>query len=123
MLLCILATCYTFFHYGVIPTGMRSGLFFIIEIFRLSILFWLCLYYSQRASGLLPNRKYFMKGLKILFILGLGFNVFLGVWVFSLLKTGVLTDDRLCIAWQFNAFHLAPILVCFMFTLAYCKIR
>ena len=99
MLLCILATVYMFIHYGVIPPGMRSGLFFIIEICRLSILFWLCLYYSSRASGLLPNRKYFMQGLKLLFILGLGFNIFLGVWVFGLLKSGALQDKRLCIAW------------------------
>ena len=123
MNVCIVACLQTVVHYGILPNPMRARTFFVVEVFRLTILFSICLYYSSKASGLLQGRKSFMRRLKLLYGIGVSSLVVLGIWVFILMSDHQLKDDLLCMTWQYNVYHAFSIFTTLMFLVAFFRIR
>ena len=63
-------TMYIFIHYGLENRMYRRNTFFIIEVFRYTMQTLLCYYYTQKATGLLDNRKDILCFLRMFLILG-----------------------------------------------------
>ena len=57
MVLALISSAYSFFHYGIQPRSYRLKDFVIIIFFQTTIFYSMCLYFAQKASGLLKKRK------------------------------------------------------------------
>lgn len=68
-------------HYGLQNTHDRGSTFFVIEMLRFTIFFSITYYYCDRASGLLPNKKFIKMILKVLFAMCMVFIIAIGVFL------------------------------------------
>ena len=58
-------------HYGFLPPYQKGQSFFIIEIFRFVLFFMVCYYFISKASRLLPNKRFIMMLLRLIFAITL----------------------------------------------------
>jgi hypothetical protein len=63
----IITSANLFIHYSFVSVHGEAQSFFLIEIFRFSLFFLVCYYFTSKASGLLPNKRFMMIVLKITF--------------------------------------------------------
>ena len=77
---CLASSLYTFFHYGILYPKDKGYQFFIIIMFRFTIIFMVCFYYCDKATGILRFRKQLMKFLKL----------FAAISILSILAMGIL---------------------------------
>lgn len=77
-LFAFLSSINVFLHYGLLNSDLRGPTFFMIEMFRFTIFFFITYYYCDRASGLLPNKKLIKIFLRLLFIMSIIFILAIG---------------------------------------------
>ena len=99
--LCVAASFYTVVHYGVMPRSWRASNFVNIEFFRLCILYYICLFFCEKASGLLKNRKIITIFLQVFFGLSSLLMLTFGIWVAVLIWTKRVTSGDLCTTVQY----------------------
>ena len=74
-----------FVHYSFLDSLDKSRGFFFIEVCRFTLFFMVCYYFISKASGLLPNKKYILIiirlvfGVTFIFILTSGVILFNGI--------------------------------------------
>jgi len=121
--LCLVSEIYTFFHYGIVNAKLKGNLYFINEIFRFLIMFSICYYYINKASGLLENRKFIMRLMKIWAVISVIVLVVDG----GLISKQIVKDDkfsnRLCTSWLFELNRLFSLSICPIFWFIYIRIR
>ena len=84
---------------------------------RFTTFFFITYYYSDRASGLLPNKKVIRKGLLVLFCLSIALILVVGIVLWSE------NPSYLCENIYFQTFRLFPMFILLFFILVYRRIK
>jgi len=61
--MCLVISLYVFFHYAIMNPKARMKMLNVMEFCRFIIMNSLCIFYCKKASKLLKNYKYIVKGL------------------------------------------------------------
>jgi hypothetical protein len=81
MRLCLISQISVFVHYSVYNSVLRSELFSLIELYRFTIFYLTCLYYTNKAQGLLKNRKCKQNVLHSISVSGITFMTISGLTI------------------------------------------
>ena len=106
-----------FIHYSFISNLNKARTFFVIEMLRFSLFFMVCYYFISKASGLLPNKKYIMIilrlvfGITFIFIIAVGFIIFHGVNNYIYGITPGIDFNSLCTNTVFQSFRYFPLVI------------
>ena len=76
---CICGCINTFLHYGVFDRNLKSNTIVIIEIFRTSIFFLICLYFALRAQSLLKFKRKCISAIGIMYFTVFSMNIILAI--------------------------------------------
>ena len=119
--LCIVGLVNSFMHYGLMNPYNKSKTFVFIEIFRSSVFFGMCFYYSERATKLIKKKRSIVTSLKVIYFAILGGCIALGIFIairidqYSEGNTSALDPYNLCTALEFEIFRWLPLGLCAIF--------
>jgi hypothetical protein len=123
LIVCLISSVYTFIHYGMMSALSRSKTFFVNEFFRFIILFTVCYYYCDKASGLLKNKKKIIIALKMWGIISVFLILLIGIFSIVKIQNGKIDYKLLCIYLEFESYRYYSIVTCLFFSLAIRSIR
>mmetsp|Transcript_35657 Transcript_35657/g.54556 ORF Transcript_35657/g.54556 Transcript_35657/m.54556 type:complete len:228 (+) Transcript_35657:8-691(+) len=123
--LCLVSQAYTFVHYGLIYKIYRAKLFFLNELFRFLVLFYICYYYIDKASGLVSNRKFIMRLMRIWAVISVFFVFFNGYVIFLHIQenNADVQSRNLCTSIWFEMNRLFSLSITPIFWYIYWQIR
>lgn len=124
---CICSSIWSIIHYGIIPSTERGKTFCIIEIFRYTIFFLTCFYYSHKAKKLITYKEECVSMLKVMFCLILLTSIVLAIFIDMEIMDYEDTPNKskynpdnidpadLCAKLEFQFFRWMPLVMCAAF--------
>ena len=81
MLISWFSTLFTWVRYSFFTQEQKGTTFFFVELFRFIIFFFVCYYFCDKASCLLPNKEQIKTALQIFFNLSFVLSLGLSIWI------------------------------------------
>jgi len=117
--ICLVISLYVFFHYAIMNPHARMNMLNVMDFCRFIIMSSLCIFFCKKASKLLKNYKFIVKGL-ILWVL-ISFIAYV-ILAFMIHGSGV-HRTKLCLNPYFKLSRMFPLIVCIAFLFIYFHIK
>ena len=130
MVICWFSTLFTWYRYSFFSASQKSTTYFVVEIFRFMIFFFVCYYFGDKASNLLPDKESIKTGLQIFFNLSFVLSLGLSIWIYvQIIKSengnnshGI-SPGYLCKSWTFQLFRWDNILLSALLGSLFCIMK
>ena len=117
--LSLVISFYVFFHYGIMNPKARMNMLNVMDFFRTIIMSSLCIYYCKKASKLLRNYKYIVKGLALWMFVSFIMYIILGIIIHEAKQP----HQKICLNFAFKLSTMFPLIVCIAFLFIYSHIK
>lgn len=129
-MLCLISEAFTFVYYALLYDNTRVQLEFMLELFRMAVLFVMCNFYIKRASNLLKNKTVarniimtFYWTIAIIFVI-LGLSETVDVWSMKKKHPSYWADTSyLCSKQSLVVFRTVPVVMIVCFLIAFTVVR